>query len=193
MVWPFKATASPVVLFADDAYLRIPQSSDYEQWHQLRSQSRKFLEPWEPEWTADDLAKNTFEQRVLRNHQDYKNDTGYAFFLFRAVDDALIGGVGLTAVQRGAIQKATLGYWMGKNFTNQGWMSKGSSRLLAYAFETLALHRVEAACLPHNEASMRLLEKNGFEREGYARQYLCIQGEWQDHVLFARLRPDAHA
>jgi ribosomal-protein-alanine N-acetyltransferase len=54
----------------------------------------------------------------------------------------------------------------------------------------LRLHRIEAACIPANVASVRLLEKTGFQREGFARQYLCIDGVWQDHLLFARLKDD---
>ena len=58
------------------------------------------------------------------------------------------------------------------------------------AFDVLRLHRVEAACIPTNLASVRLLEKTGFRREGYARSYLCINGTWQDHLLYARLQND---
>ena len=59
-----------------------------------------------------------------------------------------------------------------------------------YAFESLRLRRIEAACVPGNAPSQRLLEKVGFQREGYARQYLCINGIWQDHLLYALLRDD---
>ena len=58
---------------------------------------------------------------------------------------------------------------------------------MPFAFGSLRLHRLEAACIPSNAASIRLLEKAGFVREGYAREYLCINGLWQDHLLFARL------
>jgi ribosomal-protein-alanine N-acetyltransferase len=69
-------------------------------------------------------------------------------------------------------------------------MSAAVAAVIPFAFGALRLHRVEAACIPTNAASMRLLEKAGFEREGYARQYLCINGAWQDHVLYARLADD---
>jgi [ribosomal protein S5]-alanine N-acetyltransferase len=63
--------------------------------------------------------------------------------------------------------------------------------VIPFAFTTLRLHRLEAACIPTNAASIRLLEKTGFVREGYAREYLCINGIWQDHLLFARLQEAA--
>jgi ribosomal-protein-alanine N-acetyltransferase len=69
-------------------------------------------------------------------------------------------------------------------------MTAAVRALAPFAFGTLKLHRVEAACIPGNVASIRLLEKTGFVREGYAREYLCINGLWQDHLLYARLKDD---
>ena len=70
-------------------------------------------------------------------------------------------------------------------------MTAAVRALVLFAFATLRLHRLEAACIPSNAASIRLLENTGFAREGYAREYLCINGLWQDHLLFARLAGDA--
>jgi len=71
-----------------------------------------------------------------------------------------------------------------------GHMTAAVKTVLPFAFGTLRLHRVEAACIPTNVPSIRLLERCSFAREGYARQYLCINGIWQDHLLFARLKGD---
>jgi ribosomal-protein-alanine N-acetyltransferase len=80
---------------------------------------------------------------------------------------------------------------MGEPFVRSGYMTAAVKAVLLFAFATLRLHRVEAACIPTNTPSIRLLERCGFRREGYARQYLCINGMWQDHLLFARLKDDA--
>jgi [ribosomal protein S5]-alanine N-acetyltransferase len=69
-------------------------------------------------------------------------------------------------------------------------MSAAIRALVPFAFGPLRLHRLEAACIPTNSASIGLLEKSGFTREGYAREYLCINSVWQDHLLFARLHSD---
>jgi len=69
-------------------------------------------------------------------------------------------------------------------------MTEAVRAVVPFVFGTLRLHRIEAACLPHNAASTRLLEKVGFQREGYARRYLCIAGAWQDHVLYALVAED---
>jgi len=167
--------------------LRSPDITDYQQWAELREKSRAFLTPWEPTWPADDLTRGAFRRRLKRYAEDQRNDLAYAFFLFDHADDALIGGLTLTNIRRGVAQTCSLGYWMGEPFARHGHMTAAVKALIPFAFNTLRLHRLEAACIPSNTASIRLLEKTGFSREGYAREYLCINGMWQDHLLYARL------
>jgi ribosomal-protein-alanine N-acetyltransferase len=121
---------------------------------------------------------------------EWRDDAGYSFLIFRRTDDVLIGGVTLSHLRRGVAQTASLGYWVGAAFARQGHMSEALGQLLPFAFDRLGLHRVEAACLPHNVASRGLLMKLGFREEGYAREYLKIDGVWQDHVLYGLLRAD---
>ena len=171
--------------------LRAPVISDYPQWAKLREDSRTFLAPWEPIWPADDLTKMSFRRRIKRYQREIRNGTGYPFFIFSPDGETLFGGLTLAQVQRGVTQSAVLGYWMGAPYAHRGFMTAAVSALIPFAFGTLRLHRLEAACIPTNAASIRLLEKTGFRREGFARQYLCIDGVWQDHLLYARLRDDA--
>ncbi len=170
--------------------LRPPQMADFEEWTALRSASRDFLVPWEPTWPADDLARASFRRRLKRYAEDWRTDQSYAFFIFRKEDNVLVGGLTLASVRRGVAQAGSLGYWMGAPFVRRGHMTAAVKAVLPFTFSTLRLHRVEAACIPTNTASIRLLERAGFTREGYARQYLCINGTWHDHLLFARLRDD---
>jgi len=113
--------------------------------------------------------------------------------VFRASDDVLLGGLTLAYVRRGVTQSCTLGYWMGVRYAGRGVMTAAVRTVVPFALDTLKLHRIEAACLPSNEASIRLLEKVGFRREGYARRYLCINGDWRDHLLFALVDDEARA
>jgi ribosomal-protein-alanine N-acetyltransferase len=178
------------VIEADRVILRAPQMSDHAEWAALREASRDFLTPWEPTWPADDLTRSAFRRRIKRYGEDQRNDLAYPFFIFRRSDQALVGGMTLANIRRGCAQVGSLGYWMGEPYAGQGYMSAAVRGLLPFAFGTLRLHRIEAACIPGNEASVRLLERTGFTREGYARQYLCINGIWQDHLLFACLKSD---
>ena len=174
-------------------WLRPPQMGDYAEWAQLRALSREHLIPWEPQWTRDELSRAAFRRRLRHYQREQREDQGYAFFLFRAGDDTLLGGLTLSNVRRGVSQSASLGYWLGVNHVRQGHMTEAVRMLLPVAFDELRLHRVEAACLSGNMASIRVLERNGFQHEGLARHYLKINGSWQDHVLFARLGDDLQA
>ena len=171
--------------------LRAPQMGDYPDWSALRERSRDFLTPWEPTWPADDLTRGAFRRRVRRYAEDLRADQAYAFFLFRKQDNALIGGMTLANVRRGVAQAGSLGYWMGAPFAGRGYMTAAVEALVPFAFGTLRLHRLEAACIPTNTASIRLLERAGFVREGIARKYLCINGLWQDHLLYGLVGTDA--
>jgi ribosomal-protein-alanine N-acetyltransferase len=175
----------------DGVVLRAPQMADYAEWAALREASRTFLVPWEPTWPADDLTRGAFRRRLKRYAEDLRTDQAYPFFIFRAENDVLVGGLTLANIRRGVAQAGSLGYWIGARFARQGHMSAAVRALMPFAFGALRLHRLEAACIPTNAASIRLLEKTGFQREGYARQYLCINGIWQDHVLYARLAGDS--
>ena len=174
----------------DGVALRSPQMSDYAEWSELRERSRAFLTPWEPTWPADDLTRASFRRRIRRYFEDQRGDLAYPFFIFRRNDDALVGGLTLANVRRGCAQACTLGYWMGRDYAQRGYMTAAVRGVIPFAFGTLRLHRIEAACIPANTASIRLLERTGFQREGFARQYLCINGLWQDHLLFARIQDD---
>jgi len=171
--------------------LRTPQMTDYAEWAALRENSRSFLTPWEPTWPADDLSRSAFRRRLRRYSEDLRTDQGYAFIIVRNSDDALVGGLTLANIRRGVAQAGSLGYWMGLPYVRQGYMTAAVGAVIPFAFGTLRLHRLEAACIPTNAGSIKLLESTGFLREGYAREYLCINGIWQDHLLYARLKDTA--
>ena len=190
----FLRSVSPIdgspVIYGKGIYLRTPQMSDHAAWAALREESREFLIPWEPTWPNDDLTRSAFRRRLRRYQHDIREDEAYPFFVFRSHGDVLVGGLTVSHVRRGVTQTCSLGYWVGKSHSRQGLMSAAVAAVASFAFERLRLHRVEAACLPDNVASVRLLEKAGFTREGVARRYLRINGMWQDHLLFALLEDD---
>lgn len=181
---PMPAIAGPGVM------LRMPMSSDFAEWAALREASRDFLVPWEPTWPVDDLTRGAFRRRLKRYAEDQRGDLAYAFLIFRSDDGVMVGGLTLANIRRGVAQAGSIGYWVGAPFAHKGYMTAAVRALIPFSFDTLRLHRLEAACIPSNTASVGLLEKTGFQREGYARSYLCINGVWQDHLLYARLKDD---
>lgn len=176
-----------LLVHGDGVYMRAPAMTDYDEWAQLRDVSREFLVPWEPTWTRDELSRAAFRRRIRHYQKELRDGTGYAFFVFRDGDDALLGGLSLSNLRRGVTQSCSLGYWTGAPFSGQGVMTRSVQAAIPFVFDTLRLHRLEAACLPSNLASIRVLENNRFEREGLARRYLKINGIWQDHYLYGRL------
>lgn len=164
--------------------LRPPRRRDYPQWAALRQASRGFLQPWEPVWAPDELSLAAYSRRLAawRNGRDL--DQMYAFFVFREPEETLVGGVTLNNVRRGVAQMASVGYWCGRPYARRGHTLAALNAVRAFAFGPLGLHRLEAACLPDNEASAGLLLRAGFSEEGYAKAYLKINGDWRDHRLF---------
>jgi [ribosomal protein S5]-alanine N-acetyltransferase len=167
-------------------FLRHPRLEDFEQWRNLRLSGRAFLEPWEPLWQDDEFLLSSFRRRIGHYARLVADDTAYPFFIFGADQDTLQGAVTLSNVRRGVAQMATLGYWTGAQFANTGVMTDAMGAVIGFAAGELTLHRLEAACLPRNLPSLRLLQRLGFEREGLAKSYLKINGQWEDHVLWGR-------
>ena len=165
--------------------LRPPAMADYSAWAELRNRSRDHLMAFEPVWAADELSRSAFRRRIRHYQREVREERGYAFFIFDEPNKSLLGGATLSNLRRGVSQSVSLGYWIGAPYARRGHMSAALDALLPFAFEGLRLHRIEAACLPDNAASARVLTRAGFDRVGLARSYLQINGRWQDHILFS--------
>jgi ribosomal-protein-alanine N-acetyltransferase len=178
------------VLLGPRVTLRAARAADYDDWADLRRRSRDFLKPFEPRWSESDLSRRVFLSRLKRAREEAHLGTDYSFLVFLRSSDheKLVGGITLSNIRRRAAQYVTLGYWMGVDYVGQGMMTEAVGAVVPFAFDALGLHRIHAAFLPTNAASRRVLEKNGFREEGYAENYLQIDGKWCDHVLFGLTR-----
>jgi [ribosomal protein S5]-alanine N-acetyltransferase len=183
----FRKQGTGPILRSQKTVLRPPNMDDFKSWADLRQSSRSFLEPWEPAWQEDEFSRTAFRYRLHVYNKLSNEDRGQALFIFSATDQALVGAINVNNIRRGVAQTATLGYWIGAGYAGQGFMADALRQLIPYCFGELKLHRLEAACLPTNQASISLLKKSGFEQEGFAKGYLKIAGKWEDHLLFARL------
>ncbi|HVW94323.1 MAG TPA: GNAT family protein [Devosia sp.] len=190
MVWPFPPRDETPVLRGPRVLLRGPRPRDYVAWRNLRRDSREFLRPFEPRWSEADLTRRVFMARLKRGRKEAAQGTDFNFLIFLADGrrEVLVGGLTLSNIRRRAAQHVTLGYWMGSKYAGNGLMTEAVSVVLPFVFNTLGLHRIHAAFLPNNIASRRVLEKNGFREEGYAENYLQIDGRWADHVMFGLTR-----
>lgn len=186
---PFLRRDSPA-LKGERVMLRLPVPSDYREWATLRGESRAFLEPWEPRWLPDELERHAWRHRINRYRDDYAQGLSVPFFIFERSGGKLAGGITLGNIRHGVSQSAHVGYWIGERYAGRGLMTDAVKVLARFAFDTLRLHRIEAACIPGNVRSIRVLEKAGFRREGLLRSYIRINGFWQDHYLYARIADD---
>jgi ribosomal-protein-alanine N-acetyltransferase len=189
----FIAPESGLKLTGEGVRLRPPKWADYGEWSALRSASRAFLQPWEPTWAEDDLTRAAFRRRLATYQRDIDAGVAFPFFVFREADGLLVGAITLSNVRRGVAQMASVGYWIGQPYARSGHTLASVRAVCRFAFEQLGLHRVEAACIPTNEASAGVLLKAGFEEEGFAKAYLKIDGDWRDHRLFGLLAPELRA
>ncbi|MEP6342349.1 MAG: GNAT family protein [Maricaulaceae bacterium] len=170
--------------------LRHPRWADYEAWSNLRENSREHLSPWEPSWNPDHLLRRNYKHRLSVLKKQVTNGEGAFFHIFRSPGEHLIGAVNVMRIQRSAAQSAQLGYWLGKGFSGQGHGRAAIGRVCEYCYNDLGLHRLEAAVRSENNRSISLLKALNFHEEGVARGYLKIDGQWHDHIIYARLSSD---
>lgn len=178
-------------LVGERVLLRVGELNDWQSWSAVREASRNFLAPWEPAWPLHALSPEFFSATLRRHWREWRQGSGYAFQIMRREQSGVIGGIALNDVARGIGQKASLGYWIGQDYTGQGLMTEAAQLAIDFAFNRLKLNRVEAGCLPHNLPSKRLLQRLGFTEEGYAKAYLRINGRFEDHLLWGLVRPQS--
>jgi len=181
---PINSDDDALPLTARDVYLRPALPFDYGQWTWVRAKNQAHLKPFEPTWPKDALTPEFFARRLLRLNEDWKNDRGYAFLIFKNDSDDLVGGININNIVRGAAQYASLGYWIDEDHQGRGLMAQAGRAVLQFAFDKILLARMNAACLPHNLRSKNLLLSLGFTEEGFAKRFIQINGKREDHILF---------
>jgi [ribosomal protein S5]-alanine N-acetyltransferase len=168
--------------------LRPPRTSDVPEMRLALRKNADHLRPWSVAPTSgDDPASLASVSRLLLRHRrEWKQGQTYVLLIAPREDDrAIVGRIALGGILRGAFQNAYLGYWIDAEHQGRGFMTEAVRAATSFAFESAGLHRVQAAVMPRNAASRRVLEKVGYRREGAAERYLCIAGVWEDHAIFA--------
>ena len=149
--------------------------------------NREFLAPFESKRKAEFFSLSSIEILLKRAIKNEKDGTGVRFYITK--DDKVIGTIALNNIVRGYFHSCFLGYSLDKDYINKGYMTYCVNQITKYAFEELKLHRIEANVMPRNIASKRVLEKCGFTEEGYSKNYLYINGVWEDHIHMVKFNP----
>jgi ribosomal-protein-alanine N-acetyltransferase len=168
--------------------LRPPRTGDLTELRRALRSNAEHLRPWSvaPTPGEDPSSLPSVSRAVVRNRREWKR--GQAFVLMitpREDEDRILGRIALGGVLLGAFQNAYMGYWIDAGRQGQGLMTEAVRATTTFAFRAAGLHRLQAAVMPRNIGSQRVLEKLGYRREGLAQRYLCIAGAWEDHVIFA--------
>lgn len=177
-----KLELKDAVVLGKKIYLRFPKVNDLNEFSALNRASKRLHRglaspPTKPEQFHALLEK-------------CRRDDFVGFMVCRVADGAIAGAINLSQIFRGGFQNAYLGYYVGAEYSRQGYMSEAIELVLKYAFENLRLHRLEANIQPGNHASKALVKRAGFVREGYSKRYLKICGRWRDHERWAIIAED---
>ncbi len=174
-------------LFGRRVMLRPLAPQDFAAWREVRLRNEDWLVPWEPKRivTLPDPVRDrsAFEARCSARDRERAADHAYPFGVF--VDQQLAGEVNLNNVTRGALQSATVGYWIDRARAGHGYIAESVVVLTRFAFEQLQLHRLEICIVPRNTNRRRVMDKLRFRNEGIAERFLEINGTWEDHVRYA--------
>jgi ribosomal-protein-alanine N-acetyltransferase len=170
------------LIVGERVFLRAPGKNDFEELLALsRASLRLHRGLAYPPRNTEEFA--TFLERC-------REPNCVCCFVCRVADGAILGSMNLSQIYRGGFQGAYLGYYVGAPFAGQGYMTEAIQLILRYAFEHLKLHRLEANIQPENLASLALVKRAGFVREGYSRRYLRIGRRWRDHERWAIIAED---
>lgn len=180
------ARHAPLELKGRRVMLRTLSDQDYDAWFDVRRRCRDWLIPWEPRPagappTPEDRA--SFAARCAARERERQLGGGYGFGVF--LDARFSGEITLSSIQRGPFQNGFIGYWIDRELAGRGLTPEAVVVVLRFAFEELALHRIEIAIVPRNRPSRRVVEKIALREEGVALGYLEIDGRWEDHVRYA--------
>ncbi|MBD1823951.1 GNAT family N-acetyltransferase [Cyanobacteria bacterium FACHB-DQ100] len=171
------------VLLTSRLIVRLLQQNDTAAIVKYYTENRAFLEPFEPLRPANFHSREFWSQQIEKSLIEFGYDRSLRLFLFKKDDPrTVIGAVNFTNMSQGVLYSCNLGYSLAEKEQGHGYMNEALQAAIQYVFTDLNLHRISANYMPHNRRSANVLKKLGFVIEGYARDYLLINGKWEDHI-----------
>ena len=187
---PMQSNSLPEI-FTRRLCLRFLQPPEASLMVRFRNDNRHHLEPWEPKRTPEFYTESFWQIQLSSAIRDYRQGHSVCLVIFDKPQTEVIGVCNYTNIIRGTFQSCHLGYALNEKHQGDGLMEEALRHSIDYIFQTRNLHRIMANYLPRNERSGRLLNRIGFEIEGQAKQFLLINGKWEDHVLTSLINPCA--
>lgn len=173
---------------AERLSLTILQKNDSDKVLDYYTRNMDFLGEWDPQRPADFYTLEYQKQMLEKEYKSYKEGNLLKLWIvIKEEPSKVIGFVVFNNIVRGAFLSCHLGYKLDKDHINKGYMTEAIKKGIEIIFNEFRLHRIEANIMPHNRRSARVVEKLGFYNEGLARQYLKINGKWEDHIHWVLL------
>ncbi|MFG1494372.1 GNAT family N-acetyltransferase [Halobacteriovorax sp. ZH4_bin.1] len=170
--------------------LAIPSLDRVDDILKFYQDNEAHLAPWDPKKPENFFTREFWKEKTQAAIDEFENGVSVRFNIYLKDSSDLIGMVNFTTLERGPFQNCRVGYKSGESFQSQGYMNEALSRGIEYIFDELNFHRIVANYIPHNKRSGNLLKRLGFEEHGTAKNYLHINGKWQDHVLTSKINPN---
>ncbi|MFW5728416.1 MAG: GNAT family N-acetyltransferase [Spirochaetota bacterium] len=188
-MWRIRSGGAPETptIFTERLELAVLDRSDAEEVADYYVRNRRFLAPWVPRREEEFFTKRYQQRALSRDFAEALSKTKLPFWIRRRDDGRIIGAAVFANIIYGSFRSCFLGYNLDEEATGKGFMTEALKATLGYVFHTVRLHRVEANVMPRNDASLRVLDRLGFRREGYSPRYLEIAGQWEDHIRMAIL------
>ena len=177
------------VITTDRTYITLLQPSDAILMQAYYVENWRFLKPWEPTRGDEYYSLSGWQYILGRYNETFNQGRNLNLAVLTPQKNQVIAVCNFGHIVHGPMKACNLGYSIAEKYQGQGYMYEALSTLIPIILDKYNLHRINANHLPHNDRSAALLKRLGFEKEGYARSYLKIDGKWQDHVLNAYVNP----
>lgn len=184
------STASQVYKSDDNILLRTAEPQDAEMIVDYFTTNRQYLKPWEPRREESFYTLDSWSKKLIKLSELHKLGLGYYLLILDKSSNTMCGTISFSNLSRFPFHACTVGYSVAEGLQGQGIMSRALKMAVDYMFSVQNMHRIAAGYMPHNERSATVLAKLGFRKEGYAKDYLLIDGKWQDHILTALTNPN---
>ncbi len=179
------------LIISDRLLLRIATQEDIPEILKYFTDNKTYLTPFYPLWADNFFTPEYWQYQVEIDLQEFINELSLKLFIFRQSEPTIIiGSINFRNIIQGSAQFCSVGYSLAEAEQGKGYMTEALNAAIEYVFQELNLHRIMANYLPHNQRSGNLLKRLGFIVEGYARDYLLINGQWQDHILTSLTNPN---
>jgi [ribosomal protein S5]-alanine N-acetyltransferase len=179
-----------VSLQTDRLVLRLATQQDVPQLLHYFQTNAEFHRPFEPIRPEGWFTSAFWRSQILKNFRQFQQGQALRLFLFDRADNCtVIGMANFTQFCGYPFHACSLGYGLAACYQGQGFMQEGLEAAIVYVFTDMHCHRIMASYMPSNQRSANLLNRLGFHIEGEAKDYLLINGQWQDHILTSLINP----